>query len=436
MKRWLMIAGICTLAWTTGASAWQATIKGSAGGDDRAIAVAVDAAGDAIAAGVVRNKISRADFVVVKRARADGRELWRAVANGTANADDQANAVAVDQVGDVVAAGVIHGAGGSFAVVKLAGATGAERWRAVLNGSASDHFGEALAVTVDRAGDVVAVGRVTNDVSGIDFVVVKLSGATGAPIWRRDIDGALSNDVALAVTVDGAGDVVASGFFINPDVGADFAVVKLDGANGREIWRRVLGGTAGQADLAVALAVDGAGDVVAAGTLANGTPQSPRPDFAVVKLARATGAELWRAVFADGGARAVAVDEKSDVLAAGVLANASGSSDFVVVKLTGATGAAVWRRVVNEGAASQGAANAVAVDTAGRVVAAGFLIDRDTYFTVVTLDGTSGADVARAQISGGAGGFDEALAVAVHGDGEVDGRRSRFATHSPATISS
>ena len=113
MKRWLMIAGICTLAWTTGASAWQATIKGSAGGDDRAIAVAVDAAGDAIAAGVVWNKISRADFVVVKRARADGRELWRAVANGTANGDDQANAVAVDQVGDVVAAAVIQGAGGS-----------------------------------------------------------------------------------------------------------------------------------------------------------------------------------------------------------------------------------------------------------------------------------------------------------------------------------
>jgi hypothetical protein len=52
------------------------------------------------------------------------------------------------------------------------------------------------------------------------------------------------------------------------------------------------------------------------------------------------------------------------------------------------------------------------------VVAAGVLIDRTTYFTVVSLDGTSGADVSRAQISGGADGFDEAFAVAVHGDGE------------------
>jgi hypothetical protein len=139
----------------------------------------------------------------------------------------------------------------------------------------------------------------------------------------------------------------------------------------------------------------------------------------VVKLARANGAELWRSVLADGGARAVAVDEQGDVVAAGVLASSSGSSDFAVVKLAGATGASLWSRVVNAGAGSQGGGNAVAVDATGRVVAAGFLIDRTTYFTVVTLEGTSGADVSRAQISGGAGGFDEAFAVAVHGDGEV-----------------
>ena len=126
-------------------------LTGSAGGEDRANAVSVDAAGDVIAAGVVRNKVSRADFVVVKRARDDGRELWRAVVNGTANGDDQANAVAVDPVGDVVAAGVILSDNGGFAVVKLAGATGTERWRTTLNGSANA-FGEALAVTVDRTG--------------------------------------------------------------------------------------------------------------------------------------------------------------------------------------------------------------------------------------------------------------------------------------------
>jgi hypothetical protein len=275
VRRWLLIAGICAIAWTPDAWAWQATIKGSAASEDRANAVSVDAAGDVIAAGVVRNKASRADFVVVKRARADGRELWRAVLNGPANGDDQANAVAVDPMGDVVAAGVIRGASGGFAVVKLSGTTGTERWRAALNGSANG-FGEALAVAVDRAGDVLAVGRVTNNVTGIDFAVVKLSGATGAQIWRTDIDGALSNDVALAITVDGSGDVVASGFFIDPDAAADFVVVKLDGGNGHEVWRRVLNGTADQADLAVALTVDATGDVMAAGTLANGAFRNHR----------------------------------------------------------------------------------------------------------------------------------------------------------------
>ncbi len=71
-------------------------------------------------------------------------------------------------------------------------------------------------------------------------------------------------------------DVVASGFFIVPGAGADFAVVKLSGADGREVWRSVLNGAASQADLAVALAVDGDGDIVAAGAVQNSSAE-PRP---------------------------------------------------------------------------------------------------------------------------------------------------------------
>jgi len=39
-----------------------------------------------------------------------------------------------------------------------------------------------------------------------DFIVMKLSRATGAEIGRKEIDGAASNDVALAAAVDARGD--------------------------------------------------------------------------------------------------------------------------------------------------------------------------------------------------------------------------------------
>jgi putative pyrroloquinoline-quinone binding quinoprotein len=417
----LLLALSCAAASPTTASAWQVSIDGTANGDDRVAAVAADPAGDVIAAGALQDRSSGTDFLVVKRAGTDGRELWRAVLNGTANGDDRANAVAVDRAGDVVAAGVIRSAGpafGDLAVVKLSGRTGVPVWRAQLNGTAGV-FGEALAVAVDAAGDVVAVGDVTNLITGIDFIVVKLSGATGAVLWRREIDSAGSNDVAQAVAIDANGDVLAAGFVINPLTAADLAVVKLDGRTGREVWRSVVNGSANSADLALAIGVDRAGNAIAAGALQNGAPDAPRPDFAVLKFRATDGRELWRATLEGGGARAVAVDGDDDVVAAGVVANASQSSDFVVVKLGGATGAPLWQRVVNTAPGSQGGANAVSVSPAGVVAAAGFIIDGPTFFTVVALEGASGAERWRSLSTGGTGAFDEALAVAAYGDDRV-----------------
>jgi len=42
---------------------------------------------------------------------------------------------------------------------------------------------------VDAAGDVIAAGELQNTGTGIDFAVVKLSGSTGTEIWRRLING-------------------------------------------------------------------------------------------------------------------------------------------------------------------------------------------------------------------------------------------------------
>jgi len=115
----------------------------------------------------------------------------------------------------------------------------------------------------------------------------------------------------------------------------------------------------------------------------------------------------------------VAVDAAGDVVATGAVANPTQSSDFVVVKLASASGAVRWRRAVNDSAGSQGAGNAAAVDTAGNVVAGGFVIDGDTFFTVTALEGASGAEIWRDRTAGGAGGLDQALAVAAYGDGRV-----------------
>jgi hypothetical protein len=198
-----------------------------------AYAVTVDGGGDVVAAGATTTN-GFSDFTVAKLSGPSGAKLWRYVLNGPGNANDAAYAVTVDGGGDVVAAGSIFSdSGDDFTVVKLSGSSGAELWRYVLNGSANAHD-YAWAVTVDGGGDVVAAGFTENSGSGIDFTVVKLSGSSGAELWRRVLNGTANahGDAAFAVTVDGGGDVVAAGSTNNSGTGEDFAVVKLRGTDG------------------------------------------------------------------------------------------------------------------------------------------------------------------------------------------------------------
>ena len=277
----------------SGQELWRQVVNGSANAYDQARAVAVDSAGNVVAAGITSNSGSLIDFTVIKFDGASGGELWRQAINGTANLGDDALAIAVDASGNVVAAGYTTSIGPTFdfTVVKFNGASGDELWRKVINGSANDHD-VANAATVDAVGNVVATGYIRNSgvFNDLDFTVIKFDGATGEELWRQAIDGTRnSSDNALAVAVDSAGDVVAAGWTSNIGTSGDFTVIKFDGASGGELWRQAINGTASQSDQAVAVTIDGEGNVVAVGdTFNTGTLL----DFTVVKLRGTDGSDF------------------------------------------------------------------------------------------------------------------------------------------------
>jgi outer membrane protein assembly factor BamB len=374
---------------------WRTEVDGSAGGWDEASRVALDALGNVVAAGYLWNADTFADLAVIKLSGSTGTELWRAEINGTGSDWDSASSVAVDAAGDVLVAGALHHAGtsGDFAVIKLSGSTGAEIWRFELNGSASDSD-EAHAVTVDGAGDVIAAGFLSNGATDRDFAVIKLSGSTGTEIWRALVDGSAAEaDLAYSVTSDEAGDVIAAGTLWNWESDRDFTVIKLAGSNGAELWRAGLGGSEGTQDEAYSVAIDKERDVIAAGYLRN---TGTSGDFAVVKLLGSTGAELWR-INLDGSAskadeaQSVTVDASGDVLAAGYLSNFGSSWDFVVAKLSGATGTELWRMEADGSSAKVDQASAVTVDGSSNVIAVGHLESAGSGWDLVAVK-LSGAD--------------------------------------------
>jgi len=121
--------------------------------------VAVDNQGNVVAAGSTVAKFDR-----------NGTLLWVQNLNASGGV---ANSVAVDNQGNVIAAGSTQntGTGSDFTVAKF-DRNGTLLWVQNLNGTA-DSSDEALSVAVDNQGNVVAAGITTNIGTGNDFTVAK-----------------------------------------------------------------------------------------------------------------------------------------------------------------------------------------------------------------------------------------------------------------------
>ncbi len=400
----------------TGAVVWRREINGDLNDIDKVHAIAVDAAGDVVAAGLTRRQLIQgivpdSDFTIVKFAGASGDTLWRQDINGT---DDfplaSAEAVVVDLSGDVIAAGTTWnhhenmspGSAGvsDFTVVKLGGATGDVLWRRDINGTHRVPADSARAVAVDTAGDVVATGTVRRVGTDSDFTVIKFSGVDGTELWQyaasgtRQVAGAGADEARL-VRFDASGDVVAAGTIENADTGRDAMIVKLSADTGQELWRRVVNGIANRVDDLSSMALDSRGDALVTLKLDNSVTGN---GFVVMKLAREDGADLWRWEF-DGRdfptadrPFGVAVDSKDDVVAVGVVYRSLFVSSFALFKLSGRTGEQIWQSETF--APHNGASGyAVTVDSFDNVIAVGTIDDYARgYFAVLKRRGTDGGD--------------------------------------------
>jgi cysteine-rich repeat protein len=178
---------IAALAANLGNEVWRKTLDGSAVDTDvdevdhdAARGVAVDAQGNVLATGVLSGTDTGDDVVVLKLRGNDGGELWRQVIDGTASAGDDVRDLAIDAAGNVLVVGRLRNTGtnGDLSAVKLNGGSGAVIWTHDEDGAlhAAD---SALYVAIDKAGQVAVAGRTSNGNLADGFTVVRLSGASG-----------------------------------------------------------------------------------------------------------------------------------------------------------------------------------------------------------------------------------------------------------------
>jgi len=197
----------------TGGQLWVARYNGPGNGDDIAVDLALDAAGNVIVTGSSAGAGTGIDIATIKYGN-DGKELWSRRYHGPANGDDQPHALAVDAEGFVYVTGYANAQRLStqrdYITIKYA-ADGTEQWAALYDGPGKD-WDEAHALAVDAAGNVYVTGQSAGEqTTGADYATLKYN-RDGKEMWvaRYSSEGKQS-DGAADITVDASGNVYVTG---------------------------------------------------------------------------------------------------------------------------------------------------------------------------------------------------------------------------------
>jgi uncharacterized delta-60 repeat protein len=293
-------------------------------------------------------------------------EQWVQTYKGSANLLDIADAIAVDAAGNVYVTGssVDSSTDCDSATIKYNSA-GIQQWAQRYNGPANG-VDNAYAMAVDNTGNVYVTGKSEDLGKDSDYVTIKYDG-NGNQLWVARYKGpGDSFDWAMAIAIDGDGNVYITGRSKD-----DYATVKYDCA-GNQLWVARYNGPDNSFDWANAIAVDKAGNVYVTGSSLRNVPVS---DYATIKY-DGDGNQLWVARSNELGSgintgRAIAVDVAGNVYVTGDIGKGPGTSaDYATIKYS-SDGNQLWAAKYNGPDNGNDYALSIAIDTAGNVYVTG-----------------------------------------------------------------
>jgi hypothetical protein len=367
-----------------------------------ASALAVDASGNVYVTGTVSHSFYpdypegwEADYYATIKYDSNGNKLWVAIYDGPGS--DSALAIAMDSSGNVYVTG---SSDGDYATIKY-DPNGNELWVARYNGPGNGDD-SAVAVTVDAAGNVYVTGSSMGLGTGDDFATAKYD-SEGKELWVARYNGpGNGDDSAVAIAVDGTGDVYVTGSSLGLDTSTDYATVKYD-SEGKELWVARYNGPDNNYDTPSGLAVDIEDNVYVTGQSGG--------DYITAKY-DSNGNQLWTVQYNGPGdgvdyALAIAVNHMGMVYVTGLSEGSGSYSDYATIKYD-FQGKELWVARYNGPGNGDDHALAIAVDAAGNVYVTGSSKGLNTgmgYATVkLTSDSNTGNGEDGNSNGGGSGG--------------------------------
>ncbi len=402
---------------TGGVVKWAAHYDSPNGGDDRAVAIAVDALQNVYVTGPSNGATSGTDYVTIKF-NPGGDTAWTARYNGPANSTDIPAAIGVDAAGNVYVAGssLRFESSNDYATIKYNQA-GVQQWVAYYNGpgGGSDF---ATAIAVDPGGDAYVTGRSYGRNTSTDIATIRYSPA-GVVRWVARYNGAGNGvDAGTSIALDGRKSVYVAGYSYDSPTSFNFATLKYDSA-GTLLWSGFYDGSANGPDYPVGLSLDRIGNAFVSGTSRGaGTGD----DITTVEY-DANG--VLQSVFTfndpqnlDDEAGAVAVDSSGSIFVAGT-APLDSVQSLAIIKYTSA-GAPHWPVRYDGPGVSFDVVDAMTVDGLGNVYAAGGSYSSYSSMDMIVVKyNSAGMQQWIAKYGGIGQSYEEARAIALDREGNI-----------------
>ncbi len=342
---------------------WVARYDGPGGDDDVAQAIAVDGYGNVYVTGKSYNSLHEDYAYATIKYDGDGSELWVARYDGAGVEDDDGRAIAIDGSGNVYVTG---SSGGDYATIEY-DSNGNQLWAARYEGSPGSDDG-AVGIALDGSGNAYVAGTSQGDYAALKY------DSNGNQIWVARYDNSGGDDTAKAMALDGAGNVYVTGrSYSSSSYQYEYATVKFD-SEGNQPWAAGCQGLECGAGEPVAVAVDGSGNVYVTGrcydhrTLLYG--------YATVKY-DSEGEQQWIARYdgAAGGRESwpfdMALDGSGNIYVTGDSYNGSGVNYSYVTLKYDSEGSEIWAACYDGPADGWDQAVALAVDGSGNVYVTG-----------------------------------------------------------------
>jgi hypothetical protein len=370
---------------------WVRRYNGPGNGYDHARTVAVDRSGNVYVTGWSDGGSGTfADYTTIKY-HPNGDTAWMRRYNGTGDTCDFADAIAIDQSGNVYVTGWSYGSGTGYdyATIKYySNGDIAPGWPQRYTGSGDPPYDYDYAsdIAVDSSGNVYVTGHIYNNGAYYDCASIKYY-PNGDTAWVRLYNGpGNGNDFGIAIAVDGSGNVYVTGTSEGSGTGFDYVTIKYD-PNGDTDWmRRYTGPEEEGLDRANAIVLDDSGNVYVAGESHGGWTSY---DYTTIKY-YPNGDTAWVRRYNGPGndsdfVYAIVVDSYHNVYVIGESKGGWTSWDYTTIKY-GSSGNERWASRYNGPGNGHDRAYDIALDSSSNIYVTGYSyggsVTDDDYATI------------------------------------------------------